>query len=63
MKRVLLLGAGHAQLSVLAALAKQRLPAAEVLLVSASEHLTYSGMVPGVIAGRYSEGDLSLIHI
>ena len=31
MKRVLLLGAGHAQLAVLAALARRRLPDAETL--------------------------------
>ena len=60
MKRVLLLGAGHAQLSVLTALARQRLAGAEVLLVSASERLLYSGMVPGLMAGRYSEDDCSI---
>lgn len=60
MKRVLLLGAGHAQLSVLAALARRRLPGAEVLLVSASERQIYSGMVPGLMAGRYSADDCSI---
>ena len=55
MRRVVLLGAGHAQLSVLEALAKLRLPGAEVLLVSAGERLIYSGMVPGLIAGRYAD--------
>jgi pyridine nucleotide-disulfide oxidoreductase family protein len=60
MKRVLLLGAGHAQVAVLAALARRRLPGAEVLLVSASEHLIYSGMVPGLMAGRYSQDDCTL---
>jgi len=60
MKRVLLLGAGHAQLSVLAALARRRLPGAEVLLVSASERQIYSGMVPGLMAGRYSADDCAI---
>jgi selenide,water dikinase len=60
MKRVVLLGAGHAQLSVLAALATMRLPGAEVLLISASERLIYSGMVPGLIAGRYAVDDCSV---
>ena len=59
-KRVLLLGAGHAQLAVLAALARQRLPGAEVVLVSASDRQVYSGMVPGLIAGRYSLDDCSI---
>ena len=60
MKRLLLLGAGHAQLSVLAALARQPMPGAEVVLVSAAERLLYSGMVPGLIAGRFSEADCSI---
>lgn len=60
MKRVLLLGAGHAQVAVLAALRRERLAGAEVLLVSATEQLVYSGMVPGLMAGRYSLEDCSL---
>ena len=60
MKRVLLLGAGHAQVAVLAALAQERLAGAEVLLVSATERLVYSGMVPGLMAGRFSADDCSL---
>jgi pyridine nucleotide-disulfide oxidoreductase family protein len=59
-KRVLLLGAGHSQLAVLAALARQRLPGAEVTLVSASERLVYSAMVPGLVAGRYREDDCAI---
>ena len=60
MKRVLLLGAGHAQLSVLGALARQRLPGAEVALVTPSPRTWYSGMVPGLIAGRYSADDCTI---
>ena len=60
MKRLLLLGAGHAQLVVLAALAKRRMADSEVLLVSAGEHPVYSGMVPGLVAGRYSHADCSV---
>jgi pyridine nucleotide-disulfide oxidoreductase family protein len=60
MRRVVLLGAGHAQLSVLEALAKLRLPGAEVLLVSAGERLIYSGMVPGMVAGRYATDDCTI---
>ena len=60
MKRVLLLGAGHAQLSVLAALAQRRLPGAEVALVTPSVRTWYSGMVPGLLAGRYTADDCTI---
>jgi pyridine nucleotide-disulfide oxidoreductase family protein len=60
MKRMVLLGAGHAQLAVLAALAQRRIAGAEVLLVSASERQIYSGMLPGLIAGRYREDDCAI---
>jgi len=53
-KRVVLLGAGHAHLHVLEALAAQPLPAAEVTLVSPFAQFVYSGMVPGLIAGHYT---------
>jgi selenide,water dikinase len=51
--RLLLVGGGHAHLFVLEALA-QGGHAAEVTLVSPSRRQTYSGMVPGVISGRYA---------
>lgn len=60
MKRLLLLGAGHAQLAVLAALARRPMAQAEVMLVSASDRLVYSGMVPGLVAGRFSFDECSI---
>jgi len=54
MKRVLLLGGGHAHLLVLRALAQQPLVGAEVMLLTPYRELTYSGMVPGLVAGHYS---------
>ena len=60
MKRLLLLGAGHAHLPVLAALAKRRMAGAEVMLVSAVERSLYSGMVPGLLAGRFSEAECAI---
>jgi pyridine nucleotide-disulfide oxidoreductase family protein len=60
MKKVLLLGAGHAQLSVLQALARQRLPGGDMLLVTPHTRQFYSGMVPGLIAGRYAEDDCAI---
>lgn len=52
MKRLLLLGGGHAHLFVLEAFARRR-PDAEVLLVTPDVLTPYSGMLPGAIAGHY----------
>jgi pyridine nucleotide-disulfide oxidoreductase family protein len=60
MKKLLLLGAGHAQLSVLQALGRQRLAGGDVLLVTPHLRQFYSGMVPGLIAGRYTENDCAV---
>ena len=60
MKRLLLLGAGHAHLAVLGALARRRIPGAEVVLVSPSERFIYSGRVPGLIAGRFDASECSI---
>lgn len=57
MRRVLLLGGGHAHVHVLEALRQERMPGAEVMLVSPYPQQTYSGMVPGFIAGHYSLDD------
>ena len=53
MKRLLLLGGGHAHLLVLRALVQQPIVGAEVMLLTPGRELTYSGMVPGVVAGHY----------
>ena len=53
MKRLLLLGGGHAHVHVLQALAREPLPATEVCLVSPYTRQMYSGMVPGLVAGHY----------
>jgi pyridine nucleotide-disulfide oxidoreductase family protein len=52
-QRVVLLGGGHAHVHVLQDLARQPLVGAEVLLISPFAQQTYSGMVPGVVAGHY----------
>lgn len=54
MKRLVLAGGGHAHLHVLKALARQRWPGVEVLLVSPHGRQIYSGMLPGWIAGHYA---------
>lgn len=54
MKQLLLLGGGHAHLQVLRALATEPLPGTEATLVTPYPRLTYSGMVPGFVAGHYT---------
>jgi pyridine nucleotide-disulfide oxidoreductase family protein len=56
-KRLLLIGAGHAHAVVLRALAKEPLLGARVDFVSAHGVELYSGMLPGVIAGHYQRAD------
>ena len=53
MKRVLLIGAGHAHLVVLRELARSPLYGARATLVSPHARQIYSGMLPGLIAGHY----------
>lgn len=53
MPRLILVGGGHAQLSVLRALATEPL-AVEAVLVTPTAFQIYSGMLPGWIAGHYS---------
>ena len=53
MKRILLVGAGHAHAYLLASLAKEPLYGARLTLVSPSARQIYSAMLPGVIAGHY----------
>ncbi|MEQ1837795.1 MAG: FAD-dependent oxidoreductase [Candidatus Nitrotoga sp.] len=53
MPRLILIGGGHAQLSVLRALATDQLEV-EAVLVTPSEYQIYSGMLPGWVAGHYT---------
>lgn len=53
MKRLLLVGAGHAHAQVLKDWIAQPLPATELVLVSPHALAPYSGMVPGWLAGSY----------
>lgn len=53
MPRLILIGGGHAQLSVLRALATDQLEV-EAVLVTPSAYQIYSGMLPGWVAGHYT---------
>jgi NADH dehydrogenase FAD-containing subunit len=54
-QRLVLLGGGHAQLAVLRALAGQLPANVEAVLVTPTLRQIYSGMVPGWLAGHYTE--------
>jgi selenide,water dikinase len=54
MRRLLLLGGGHAHIEVLRAFALEAVPGWQVTLASPFDRQIYSGMVPGFIAGHYT---------
>lgn len=54
MKRLVLVGGGHAHLSVLEKFARDSLRGVEVRLVTPNRYQNYSGMLPGWIAGHYT---------
>lgn len=54
MKRIVLLGGGHAHVHVLQALAREAIAGAEPILVTPHTRQVYSGMVPGLVAGHYT---------
>jgi pyridine nucleotide-disulfide oxidoreductase family protein len=56
-KKLLLLGGGHAHLEVLARLAQSRPGNLDVTVLTPYPHQTYSGMTPGFVAGHYTEAD------
>ncbi len=57
MKRLVLVGGGHAHLSVLRAMAQRRPKEVELTLITPSAHQNYSGMLPGWISGHYEEAE------
>lgn len=54
MTRLVLAGGGYSHLFVLEAAARGAFPGAEIVVVSPEEPLSYSEMLPGVVAGRLS---------
>ena len=60
MKRLLLIGAGHAHAQVLKDWIAAPLPGTELVLVSPSTRAPYSGMVPGWLAGAYRFDDICI---
>ncbi len=60
MKRVLLIGGGHAHALVLKHLEKSPLHDAAVSIVSPHREQIYSGMVPGYVAGHYARDEITI---
>lgn len=57
LKRLVLLGAGHAHVQVLKTLSRGGLEGFEITLVEPSPRQVYSAMVPGFVAGHYTLDD------
>lgn len=60
MKRLVLLGAGHAHVHVLKAIGNALDPAVSVTLVTPVDRQVYSGMLPGYVAGHYALADCGI---
>lgn len=57
MKRLLLLGGGHSHVEVIRRLGLQPPRETRIILVSPDRHTSYSGMLPGFVAGHYDFHD------
>ena len=57
MKKLVLLGGGHAHVEVLRQFGQQSMSGVELTLVSPDRHTPYSGMLPGLVAGHYGFND------
>ncbi|MBX3638769.1 MAG: bifunctional NADH dehydrogenase FAD-containing subunit/selenide, water dikinase SelD, partial [Rubrivivax sp.] len=60
MKRLLLVGAGHAHALVLLDWLQRPLPGVELTVVSPQPFAPYSGMVPGWLAGHYRHEQIGI---
>ena len=60
LRDLVLVGGGHSHVQVLRSLGMAPLPATRVTLLAREAHTPYSGMLPGLVAGRYQWDD---IHI
>ena len=54
MKKLVLIGGGHAHVEVLRQFGLRRLAGVDITVVSPEQHTPYSGMLPGLVAGHYT---------
>lgn len=59
-KRLVFIGAGHAHVEALRRLANAPPEGAELTVISPYTHVPYTGMIPGVVAGRYALAEASI---
>jgi len=59
-RRILLIGAGHTNLHIVRMWAQTPIPDASLTLLSPFPCATYSGMLPGTLAGNYSPADMEI---
>jgi pyridine nucleotide-disulfide oxidoreductase family protein len=59
-KRLVLIGAGHAHLVVLRSLAEKPLYGTRIALVTPHAKQVYSGMLPGILAGHYRRAEAEI---
>ena len=57
---LVLVGGGHAQISVLKAFAMKKVPGLRLTLVTNSSRTPYSGMLPGYVEGVWQDEDLHI---
>ena len=57
MKKLVLLGGGHAHVEVLRQFGQRQMNGVEITRISPDRHTPYSGMLPGLVAGHYSFGE------
>jgi selenide,water dikinase len=60
MKRLVLIGGGHAHVEVLRRFGQAAAAEIEIVLISPARCATYSGMLPGLIAGHYARRDTQI---
>lgn len=59
-RRILLIGAGHTNLHIVRMWMQKAMPDVGLTLVSPFPCATYSGMLPGTLAGRYSPAEMEI---
>ena len=59
-RQIVLIGGGHTHLHIVDAWRTNPIPRTELTLVSSFTFSTYSGMLPGVLAGQYDDADMKI---